>query len=185
MSSRCPSSCEQRSSLASSSPLQLTTPNSSFGERRLVEWKFLERTDVDHRAHRAKPTTKVGLGSLALRGVLVARDGTNLHDHAACRHSGAGAPGHGVGERRHGDRGPGAPGASPLKRAGRDFKPHESVRVRVVSGTRTSTPAGRASRGGRFTVTFQGFAFPSCAADGYGGLYALLETLPDGAMKVA
>ena len=42
------------------------------------------------------------------------------------------------------------PGASPLKRAGRDFKPHESVRVRVVSGTRTSTPAGRASRGGRF-----------------------------------
>jgi len=69
--------------------------------------------------------------------------------------------------------------------AGRDFKPQGSVRVRVVSGTRTSTRRVRASRGGRFTVTFQGFAFPSCEADGYGGLYALLETLPDGAMKVA
>jgi len=80
---------------------------------------------------------------------------------------------------------PGRPGASPLKRAGRDFKPHESVRPRVVSGTRTSTRRVRASRGGRFTVTFQGFAFPTCEADGYGGRYALLETLPDGAMKVA
>ena len=72
-----------------------------------------------------------------------------------CRHSGA--------------------GASPLKRAGRDFKPHGSVRVRVVSGTRSSTRRFRASRGGRFTVTFDGFAFPSCGADGYGGLYAQLE----------
>ena len=50
-------------------------------------------------------------------------------------------------------------GAVPLKLAGRDFKPHESVRVRVVSGTRSSTRRVRASRGGRFTVTFQGFAF--------------------------
>ncbi|MBA2325948.1 MAG: hypothetical protein H0V95_04790 [Actinobacteria bacterium] len=61
-------------------------------------------------------------------------------------------------------------GASPLKLAGRDFKPHESVRVRVVSGTRSSTRRVRASR---FTVTFQGFAYhprghrvwrPLCAA---------------------
>lgn len=53
-------------------------------------------------------------------------------------------------QRRHGDRGPGRPGASPLKLAGRGFKPHQSVRVCVVSGTRTSTRRVRASRVGRF-----------------------------------
>lgn len=44
------------------------------------------------------------------------------------------------------------------------------ARVPVVSGTRTSTQRVRASRGGRFAVTFQGFAFPTCGADGYGSL---------------
>ncbi len=68
---------------------------------------------------------------------------------------------------------------------GARLQPHESVRVRVVSGTRTSTRRVRVSRGGRFTVTFQGFAFPSCGADGYGGLYALLETPSGRDMKVA
>jgi hypothetical protein len=56
-------------------------------------------------------------------------------------------------------------GAVPLKLAGHDFRPHESVRVRVASGSRGSTRRVRAGSDGRFTVTFRAFAYHRCGAD--------------------
>jgi len=57
MSSRCPSSCEQLAVAVDDAELEILP----LDETTLAEGQFLERTDVDHGAHRAKPTTKVGL----------------------------------------------------------------------------------------------------------------------------
>jgi len=57
MSSRCPSSCEQLAVAVDDAELEILP----LDENVLAGEQFLEGADVDHGAHGAKPTAKVGL----------------------------------------------------------------------------------------------------------------------------